>query len=382
MSSLRVPSADPGRQYAMLRAEIEAAISRVLASGWYILGNEVQSFEQEFAAFCGVRECVGVASGADALYLALAALGIGAGDEVITVANACTYQVAAILQAGAEPVLVDIDPRTHNLHPDLLASAIGPRTRAVLPVHLYGRMADMPRILSIAAQYHLAVVEDAAQAHGAWLPDETGTPRRAGGWGTCACYSFYPTKNLGAIGDGGAVVTNDTALAERLRHLRQYGWSSKYIATEDGGRNSRLDELQAAVLRVKLGHLEGWNSARRERAAWYAELLADTPLELPHDEAGHVYHLYVVASEQRDALRQHLTAEGIGCDIHYPLPVHLQPVYRDRFDRLAAAQPEGAGGLPHSERMAQRILSLPLYPELSRAEVERVAAAIRAWSGR
>lgn len=367
-----IPFGNLQRQNASIRSELDAALGRVLASGWYILGAEVHTFEEEFAAYCGVEHCVGVASGADALYLALAALGIGPGDEVITVANACMYQTAAILQVGAQPVLIDSDPATQNMDPDALAAAITTRTRAVLPVHLYGRLADMPAIMAIARRHNLAVVEDAAQAHGAWRRDAQDMPRRAGAWGTCACFSFYPTKNLGALGDGGAVVTHDAALAERLRRLRQYGWSSKYVTSEAGGRNSRLDELQAAVLRVKLRHLENWNAARRERAAWYTDMLATTSLELPPDEPGHVYHLYVVADDRRAALQHYLAENGIGSAIHYPLPAHRQPAY------AYLGYPEGA--LPHTEHQAQRVLSLPLYPELTPAEVEHIAAAIQSWA--
>lgn len=362
---------DLKRQYAGIGAELEAAAARVLASGWYVLGAEVSAFEQEFAAYCGVAHCVGVASGAEALYLALAALDIGPGDEVITVANACMYQAAAILQTGARPVFVDIDPVTHTMDPRALEAGITLHTRAVLPVHLYGRLADMPAIIAIAARHGLAVVEDAAQAHGAWVRDSESRPRRAGAWGTLACFSFYPTKNLGAVGDGGAVVTSDAALAERLRRLRQYGWGQKYITAEAGGRNSRLDELQAALLRVKLRYLDAWNAARRERASRYGALLAQTSLELPQDVPGHVYHLYVIASDQRDALRDHLATSGIGSDIHYPLPAHLQPAYAHLGYR--------AGALPHTEHQARRILSLPLYPELTLNEVAQVAEAIHAW---
>ncbi len=361
-----VPLGDLRRQNDAIRGEIDAAIGRVVESGWYILGREVEAFEQEFADFCGVRHGVGVASGAEALYLALAALDIGPGDEVITVANACMYQVAAIVQTGATPVLVDIDPASHTMDPAALAAAVTPRARAVIPVHLYGRLADMPAICAVAQQHGLAVVEDAAQAHGAWMPDVEGRERRAGAWGALACFSFYPSKNLGALGDGGAVVTGDAALAERLRRLRMYGWSSKYTTAEAGGRNSRLDELQAAVLRVKLRHLPAGNAARRERATWYRELLGG-PLGLPEDTPGHVYHLYVVETTGREALRDQLRAAGVGCDVHYPLPAHLQPAY--------AGLGYGPGALPHTERQAGRILSLPMFPELTRAEIERVAAA-------
>lgn len=367
-TTMRVPFGDLARQAASLGDELTGALARVAAGGWYVLGPEVRAFEEEFAAYCGAAHCVGVASGFEALYLALAALAIGPGDEVITVANACVYQAAAIIQAGARPVFVDIDPRTHNLDPDLLEAAITPRTRAVMPVHLYGRLAPMDAILELARRHGLPVIEDAAQAHGAW-DGGASVQRRAGAWGALACFSFYPSKNLGALGDAGALTTGDPALAERLRRLRMYGWSEKYVTTERGGRNSRLDELQAAALRVKLRHLEAWNAARRERAAWYRELLAGLPLDLPAEDAGHVYHLFVVGCAERDGLRRHLDQAGVGCDVHYPLPAHLQPAYAHLGHR--------AGDLPHTEAAAARILSLPIYPELTRAEVEYVAAAVR-----
>ncbi len=371
MSTIHVPFGDLKRQHATLHAALQAVMEQVLVRGWYILGTEVQSFEQEFAAYCGTDDCVGVANGTDALYLALTALDIGPGDEVITVANAGTYQMAAILQTGARPVMVDIDPHTHTLDVHQMAAAITPRTRAVLPVHLYGRLANMPAISTIAAQHGLAVIEDAAQAHGAWAVDDHGQVRKAGNWGICGCFSFYPTKNLGALGDGGAIVTSDAGFARRVRRLRQYGWRNKYVTTEIGGRNSRLDELQAAILRIKLGYLDHWNTLRRERAAWYADLLMGAPLGLPLDEPGHVYHLYVITSDQRDALQQHLTLAGIGTDIHYPVPAHLQPAY------TALGYPPDI--VPETCQHAQRILSLPLYPELTRTEVEQVAAALWAY---
>jgi dTDP-4-amino-4,6-dideoxygalactose transaminase len=368
MSAHAIPFGDLRRQNAAMRAELDAAVARVIESGWYILGREVAAFEEEFAAYCGAAHCVGVASGAEALYLALAALDVGPGDEVVTVANACMYQVAAIIQAGARPVLVDVDPATHTMDPAALEAAITPRTRAILPVHLFGRLADMPAIMAVAGARGLPVVEDAAQAHGAWLLDAEGRPRQAGAWGALACFSFYPSKNLGALGDGGALTTSDPGLAERLRRLRMYGWRGKYHTEEQGGRNSRLDELQAAILRVKLTHLDAGNAARRERAAWYGELLAGLPLRAPADDPGHVYHLYVVEAEGRDALRAHLQAAGIGCDVHYPEPAHLQPAY--------AGLGYGPGSLPHTEALAGRILSLPMFPELGRDEVERVAAVV------
>jgi dTDP-4-amino-4,6-dideoxygalactose transaminase len=367
MTVIRVPFGDLKRQYEALRPELDAAAARVLAGGWYILGPEVRAFEEEFAAFCGVRHCVGVANGTEALHLALVGLGIGPGDEVITVANAAVYEALTILQAGARPVLVDVDPQTHTLDPALLEAALTPRTRAVMPVHLYGRMADMPAILAFAERHGLLVVEDCAQAHGA---RQGGRP--AGSMGACGCFSFYPSKNLGALGDGGAIVTDDPALAERLRRLRQYGWSRKYYSTEPAGLNSRLDELQAALLRVKLPHLPAWNARRRELARRYAALLADTPLGLPapHPDEEHVYHLYVVRAPGRDRLLEALRERGIGADVHYPLPAHQQPIYRD-----SGYAP--AGGLPVTERLAAEVLSLPIYPELTDQEADEVAAALR-----
>ena len=375
MSETLVPFGDLGRQNNAIAAEITAATRRVLESGWYILGTEVSRFESAFAAYCGAGDCVGVANGSDALYLALTALGVGPGDEVITVANAGTYQTAAILQTGASVVFADIDPKTQTMDPGACAAAITSRTRAVLPVHLYGRMADMAALGELAECHGLALVEDAAQAHGAWLPDAGGEQKRAGAWGSCACFSFYPSKNLGALGDGGAVVTDDAVLAERLRRLRQYGWSRKYVTAESGGRNSRLDEMQAAILRVKLASLDGWNLLRRELAAVYDEGLAGVELDLPADEPGHVYHLYVVASDRRDDLREHLTAAGIQTDVHYPVPVHLQPVYAE-----GRVRPPGPGTLRETERQAQRILSLPLYAELTRRELDTVVGALHAWN--
>lgn len=368
--AMQIPFGDLRRQAETLGADLSAALAGVAAGGWYILGHEVHAFEQAFAAYCGSAHCIGVASGFDALYLALTALDCGPGDEVITVANACIYQVAAIMQSGATPVLVDVDRQSHNLDPAQLEAAISPRTKAIMPVHLYGKLAEMADILAVAEQYGLPVVEDAAQAHGAWAL-QAGRPRRAGAWGRIACFSFYPSKNLGALGDGGALTTDDPALADRLRRLRLYGWGEKYVAVDAGGRNSRLDELQAAVLRVKLRHLDAWNAARRERAAWYAAGLAGLPLGLPVDEPGHVYHLYVVTSARREALRAHLRQAGVATDVHYPLPAHRQPAY--------SGLNLGSFNLPVTEELAGRILSLPLYPELSRAEIDYVIEAVHAF---
>lgn len=376
-SPITIPFGDLARQSASLRSDIMLAVRRVINSGRYILGAEVEAFEHEFAAYCNAPHCVGVASGQDALYLALCALEIGPGDDVITVANAGSYQVQAIRAAGAQPILVDIDPAQHTLDPAELERALTPQTRAIMPVYLYGRLANMTAISRFAEWHNLAVISDAAQAHGAWRRDWRGQLRRAGAWETCACFSFYPSKNLGALGDGGAVVTFDADLAHRLRQLRNYGWGERYVLEYDGGRNSRLDEIQAAVLRVKLGYLDVWNTARRERAAWYRSLLAGvTPLELPGDEPGHVYHLFVLTCDERDHLHDYLLSRGIQAGIHYPVPVHHQPLFDDIEDPGSLSLLL----LPNTERQAQRVLSLPLYPEINRDEVEQVAAAIHEWA--
>jgi dTDP-4-amino-4,6-dideoxygalactose transaminase len=362
---IQVPFGDLKRQYESLRAELDEAALRVMSSGWYILGPETRAFEAAFAAFCGVGYAVGVASGTEALQLALAGLGIGPGDEVITVANAGVPGAVAILQAGAQPIFVDVAEHSFNLDPAALEAAITPRTRAIMPVHLYGRMADMVPILAIAERHGLPVIEDCAQAHGA-----TYRGWAAGSMGACGCFSFYPTKNLGALGDGGMVVTDDAALAEKLRQLRQYGWERKYYSSAPSGINSRLDELQAALLYVKLQRLPAWNARRRQLAEMYDDMLAGVDLVLPAapEDGEHVYHLYVVRSERRDQLQAALRDHGIATDIHYPLPAHHQPIYT----HLAPA-----GGLPATDRMAQQVLSLPMYPELTQAEVEAVATAVR-----
>ncbi len=372
MTERAVPFGDLKRHTQSMRAELDEAIARVLDSGWYILGSEVSAFEEAFAAYCGVEYCVGVASGAEALYLALAAYQIGPGDEVVTVANACMYEVSAIVQAGATPVLVDVDPDTQNMSVAAFEAAITPRTRAVIPVHLFGRLADMDAICALAEQRGIVVIEDAAQAHGSWRADREGQQRRAGGWGNLACFSFYPSKNLGALGDAGALVTNDKTIAERLRRLRMYGWASKYMTVDAGGRNSRLDTLQAAILGVKLRHLDAGNAARRERAGWYEDLLTGLDMALPQDEPGHIYHLYVVtlpSNQAREQLRQALMRAQIGCDVHYPTPAHLQPAF--------AGLGYGPGSLPVTEDLAGRILSLPMFAELTSAEVARVAEVCR-----
>jgi dTDP-4-amino-4,6-dideoxygalactose transaminase len=364
----KIPFGDLKRQYESIRAELDEASARVLASGWYILGPEVQAFESEFASYCGVAHAIGVGNGTEALYLAMVALGVGPGDEVITVANASIYEPLTIIQAGARPVFVDVDARTHTLDPELLEEAITPRTKAIMPVHLYGRMADMDVIMEIARRHGLLVIEDCAQSHGAALGG-----RAAGSIGACGCFSFYPSKNLGALGDGGMVVTSDAELAAKLRRLRMYGWERRYYTVDAGGINSRLDEIQAALLSVKLRHLDDWNAARRRIARRYDELLAETGLalpDLPADER-HVYHLYVVGTDRRAELMAALAERGVETAIHYPLPAHLQPVYAN----LGLAAP---GSLPVTERLANEVLSLPIYPELTDADIEAVAAAVRA----
>lgn len=359
--------ANPRAQYRALRSEIDAAVGSVLESGWYILGEQVRAFEEEFSTFQGGSRCIGTGSGTEALHLALRAIGIGPGDEVITVAHTAVATVAAIELCGAAPVLVDIDPVTFTMAPGLIEERITPRTRALLPVHLYGKPADLQPILQIARRHGLAVVEDCAQAHGALYEG-----RRVGSWGDLACFSFYPTKNLGAMGDGGMVVTGDATLAERVRSLREYGWEERYVS-KIAGWNSRLDELQAAILRVKLRHLDEANAARCNMAEIYRANLNGLDLVLPGPrlDSTHVYHLYVIRSKERDALQSHLREHGIQALIHYPVPVHLQPAYRGRL--------AGADRLRETERAAREVLSLPIYPELSRAEAETVADAVRSF---
>ncbi|MBI1878567.1 MAG: DegT/DnrJ/EryC1/StrS family aminotransferase [Chloroflexi bacterium] len=359
-----IPFVDLAEQYHALQAEIEAAITRVLASGWYILGKETRAFEAEFAAYIGVTYGVGVASGTDALALALRAVGVEPGDEAITVSHTAVATIAAIEQAGARPVFVDIDPVTFTLDPAQLERAVSARTRAIVPVHLYGHPADLEPILAIARRYGLAVVEDCAQAHGASYQGQ-----RVGSFGDAAAFSFYPTKNLGAVGDGGIVVTNRAEVAEQLQLLRQYGWARRYIS-QIRGYNSRLDELQAAILRVKLSYLETWNERRRELAGHYTTRLASRGLVLPRvvGPVKHGYHLYVVRAPDREELLAYLRAQGIGVQVHYPTPVHLQPAYADLGF--------GPGSLPETERAATEILSLPLYPEMSEAALEQIIQAI------
>lgn len=359
-----IPMVDLKAEYNAFKHEIDGAVQAVLTSGWFVLGSQGQAFEEEFAAYCGADYGVGVGNGTDAIELALRAHGVGPGDEVITVPNTAIFTVLAISAIGARPVLVDIDPVTYTMDPGKLEAAVTPRTRAVIPVHLYGQSADMDSILEIARRHGLVVVEDACQAHGALYKG-----RRVGSLGDAGCFSFYPTKNLGCYGDGGIVVTDDADAAERLRLLRNGGQRDRYHH-ELKGVNSRLDEVQAAILRVKLRHLDDWNDARRAHAQDYARLLKGTELILPTeaDYARHIYHLYVIRSQRRDELLAHLRAHGVGVNIHYPVPVHLQEAYRD----LGLNE----GEFPIAETCACEVLSLPMYPAMTAEEMTRVADLI------
>ena len=340
------------QNHGLLAADIQSAITRVLDRGWYILGPEVEAFENEFADYCGVEHCVGVGNGTDALELALRALDLPAGSRVLTVANAGGYSSTAILAAGLTPVYADVDGITMTMQPVAAADV-----RAVIATHLYGRMAAMPAIL--AAADGVPVIEDCAQAHGALLGG-----CKAGTWGTIGCFSFYPTKNLGALGDGGAVVTRDAAVASRVKELRQYGWRTKYRTETAGGRNSRLDEIQAAILRAKLPHLDTWNARRRMIALQYNECLRSSSLSTPPVDESYVAHLYVVRSDDRERLRKALTSADIATDVHYPLPDYKQ-------SWMPAADP-----LPVTEECCRTVLTLPCFPELTKQEVARIAEVV------
>ena len=363
---MRIPINDLKRHHAALANELRLAAERVLAGGWYILGPELEAFEAEFAAFCGVGHAVGAGNGTDALELALHAAGVTPGAEVVTVANAGMYGTTAILRTDALPVFADVDPVSLMMDPAALEAAISPRTAAVIVTHLYGRLADIGALSAIAARHHLPLIEDCAHAPGA---NRGG--RKAGSWGTLGCFSFYPTKNLGALGDAGAVVTSDPALAARIRTLRQYGWTTKYHSTVRGGRNSRLDEIQAAVLRVKLPWLDRWNARRREIAASYCHMLAGAGIGLPSNpcESDYVAHLFVIRSAIRDRIRRSLAATGIGTDVHYPVPDHLQESLRD--------VPLRRTDLAETERCTSEVLTLPCFPEMESQEIEEVVRAVR-----
>lgn len=358
-----LPFLDFGAMHAELRSRLDAAYSRVVDSNRLILGRELEAFEREFAEYCESKHCIGVANGLDALFITLKAMGIGPGDEVIVPSNTYIATWLAVSYAGAKPVPVEPDERTFNLDPELIEAAITPATRAIMPVHLYGQPADMDPIVALAKRYGLKVVEDAAQAHGARYKG-----RRTGSLGDAAGFSFYPGKNLGALGDGGAVVTNDDALADELRVLRNYGSRVKYH-NEMKGFNSRLDELQAAFLREKLAVLDDWNTRRSRVAAQYMEGLGGTGLTLPYVPhwAEPVWHLFVLRCPKRDELQANLTEQGISTMIHYPIPPHLQKAY--------AELGHGSGSLPISERMHAEVLSLPLWPQVSKNDIDRVTTA-------
>ncbi|MBN1105462.1 MAG: DegT/DnrJ/EryC1/StrS family aminotransferase [Deltaproteobacteria bacterium] len=367
-----IPQNNPLANYLALGEEIDDALQRVLASGWYILGKETEAFEREFADFVDARYAVGMANGTEAICLALKAFGIGRGDRVLTVSHTAVATVSAIEMCGAVPVLVDIDPATHTLDPGLLENALTENTKAIVPVHLYGRPAYLRPLLDFARQHGLVLIEDCAQAHGAMVEG-----RRVGSWGDAGTFSFYPTKNLGALGDGGAVTTSRPEIHERLLALRQYGWNEKRISCIQGF-NSRLDELQSAVLRVKLRHLDANNQKRIHLAGTYTDQLKSLPITLPSEVAGvtHVYHQYVLQCREksiRDDLMGFLGKGGIQCAIHYPVPVHLQPFYLDRFGKCDS--------LPITERACERILSLPMFPELDPKDMDTICTRIREFFG-
>jgi dTDP-4-amino-4,6-dideoxygalactose transaminase len=376
MSNLQSPSkrilaCDPGANYRARRAEIDAAIQRVVESGWYILGPDVEAFEREFANYLGTGYAVGVGSGTDGLHLALRACDVRPGDGVATVSHTAVATVAAVEMAGALPILVDVDPATYTMDPQSLENALArqavksPRIKAVVPVHLYGQPADLASILQIAGNYGIPVVEDCAQSHGAEF-----NGKKAGAWGAASVFSLYPTKNLGALGDAGVVCTNDERIAERLRRLRQYGWKQR-SNSEIPGFNSRLDELQAAVLRVKLGYLDADNAARRAIAAKYTAQMEGLEISLPSCRSGatHVFHQYVIRCRERDRLQARLAEQQINSLIHYPLPVHRQTAYAGRLPQLVP--------LNATESLVGEILSLPMYPELSFDSAIQVADAVR-----
>jgi dTDP-4-amino-4,6-dideoxygalactose transaminase len=359
-----IPVIDLKKQYESIRAELVDAISRVLSKGAFILGAEVVAFEKEFAEYCEASHAVGVASGTEALQLALMACGVGENDEVLIPAHTAVATISAVEASGAYPILVDIDPARYTLDPNLLFQKITPRTRAVIPVHLYGCPVDMNPLVQFAREHNLFVVEDCSQAHGAWYQG-----RKVGAWGNIAAFSFYPTKNLGAFGDGGVVITSNPVLAEKVRLLRQYGWKEHYISSIKG-INSRLDELQAGILRVKLRHLNRWNARRIQLAGLYHALLSGTELILPVQpkDSSHVFHQYVIRHSRRDELREYLRGRGIHTLVHYPVPIHFQPAYAN----LGWA----VGSLPNSEQAAREVLSLPIYPELTEEKISLVCRAI------
>ncbi|MFZ4639841.1 MAG: DegT/DnrJ/EryC1/StrS family aminotransferase [Nodosilinea sp.] len=378
MVGKKILQTDPSSVYRAYQPEINAAIQQVLDSGFYVLGEQVEAFEQEFSNYLGASYGIGVASGTDALTVALRACGIGFGDVVLTVSHTAVATVAAIELTGATPLLVDVDIDTFTMDIDRLGEAIVQvratpsmgKLKAIVPVHIYGHPADLPAIMRLADQYDLYVIEDCSQAHGAAL-----NQRKVGTWGHCAAFSCYPTKNLGAIGDAGIIVTQDPNLAQQCQRIRQYGWATRYVS-DTAGMNSRLDAIQAAILRVKLKYLDADNGQRQAIALHYARKLQDLPLQLPQSAAGalHVYHQFVLRVGQRDGMFDFLQACGVGVALHYPLPVHLQPAYQDRL-------PLAPGGLPVTERLSQEIISLPMHPFLSTDAIDSTELAVINWYG-
>jgi len=361
---MNVPFLDLQQQFCTLEGEIMPAIRGVMTRASYILGPEVAAFEREFADFCGVRECVSVGSGCDALLLAMRAAGIGTGDEVIVPANTFIATALAVTACGATPVFVDCKESDYTLDPESIIGAITPRTKAIVPVHLYGLAVEMKKIMDIAEKYDLLVIEDAAQAHGAKFENNM-----CGSMGIAGCFSFYPGKNLGAYGDGGAITTNDPVFADKLRMLRNYGQSRKYYH-DVAGWNTRLDSIQAVILSIKLKHIKKWNVLRNQHAEVYRKRLADTLLVLPAEYPGrsHVYHLFVVLSDKRDDLLGFLSSRGVCCGMHYPVPVHLQQAYSGLGYKR--------GAFPRSERIAGNLLSLPIFPEMKNSQIEYVCDCI------
>jgi dTDP-4-amino-4,6-dideoxygalactose transaminase len=360
-----IPLNDLVRQNRQLHEELASAARRVVERGWYVLGSECSEFEREFARYCGSADCIGVANGTDAIELALRAAGVGPGDRVATVANAGFYSSTATHAIGAVPVYVDVDD-THGMSVASLREALaGKGVRAVIVTHLYGRLADIEEIVALCKPLGIPVLEDCAQSHGA-----SRGGRKAGSFGNLGCFSFYPTKNLGALGDGGAITTDEAALAARLRELRQYGWDSKYRVGRTGGRNSRLDEMQAAMLRIKLPHLDRWNEERRSLARRYAREIQNPRVRCPNDFGpDNVAHLFVVCCEDRDGFRRHLDGHGVSSDIHYPIPDHRQPGY-------------GGGtavSLPETERLSAQIVTIPCFAELAEDEIRQVIQAVNSW---
>ena len=362
--SFMIHCANPKAQYLSYKDEIDSAIQRVLDSGWFVMGNEVIEFEKEFAQFNNVTHAIGVGSGTEALHIALRAMDIGHGDEVITTAHTAVATASAIDLASAKPIFVDIEQDYFTIDPQLIEKAITPRTKAIIPVHIYGQSCDMDAIMDIAIKNNLKVIEDCAQAHGAEYKG-----KRVGSMGDVGCFSFYPTKNLGAIGDGGAIVTNNDQLGKKIKLIREYGWEERYISSKEGW-NSRLDELQAAILRVKLKNLDKDNNLRQQHAKKYNELLKDLPIELPkkRENCTHVYHLFVIKVDKRDRLKEYLGKNGVNTTIQYPVPVHQQKYFQSLCREKT---------LPITEHVAKNILSLPMYPELEENEIHKVSDVLK-----